>query len=340
MAKKAKRANITKRARKKGSSASVIKDIQSLDDLKVLRAFLCAARPEVKSFRQAARELKIPQALVLQRITQLERYMNVSLFQRDYHDHRLTALSPEGQEFRNAAEDLIRQRDRMVGLYRDPSTVRGIVRLGVSESIVHTWLPVLLKQVHDAYPNLEFQIEVDISPRLQDLLIAGELNLAFMLGPIDVPELRSRPLCQLPVGFVANKDIGLPPSTTLKEIVEGKHRLITFARNTQPLRVLRDVLYDRRLHATIWASASLEAVVRLAVDGLGIAVIPPDILKNRPGAGAKDRLFPLNTDIQLPPLNYVVSWPTASPKGADATAVEKVIDIALKVAQGGRREEV
>jgi DNA-binding transcriptional LysR family regulator len=338
MAKKAKRPDRTKRARKKASSASVIKNIQSLDDLKVLRAFLCAARPEVKSFRQAARELKIPQALVLQRVTQLERYMNISLFHRDSHDHRLTALSPEGQEFRNAAEDLIRQRDRIVGLYRNPSTVRGIVRLGVSESIVHTWLPVLLRQVHDSYPNLEFEIEVDISPRLHDLLVAGDLNLAFMLGPVDAPELRSRPLCRLPVGFVASKEIGLPPSTALKAIVEGKHRLITFARNTQPLRVLRDVLYDRRLHATIWASASLEAAVRLAVEGLGVAVIPPDILKNRPGAGAKDRLFLLKTDIELPPLEYVVSWPTASPKAADATAVGKVIDIAMKVAQGWAQE--
>jgi DNA-binding transcriptional LysR family regulator len=330
MAKKAKKARGKGRAAD-SISAQVIKKIRSLDDLKIIQTFLCVARSV--SFRQAAKELGIPQPLVSQRLTQLEQYLGIHLFLRDSRDHRLTALTPEGQEFRNAAEELIRQRDKMVGLYRDPSTVRGIVRLGVSESIVHTWLPALLKLVQEAYPNLEFEIEVDISPRLQDRLVAGKLNLAFMLGPVDAPELRSRLLCELPVGFIASKKMKLPQSTTLKDIVERKHRLITFARNTKPLTVLRDLLDDRGLHATIWASASLEAVVRLAQEGLGIAVIPPDILKKRPEVAAKDRLYPLRTDIELPPLDYVVSWPIASPRATDDNTVQKVIDIAMKVAR-------
>jgi DNA-binding transcriptional LysR family regulator len=115
--------------------------------------------------------------------------------------------------------------------------------------------------------------------------------------------------------------------------VNKKHRLITFARNTQPLRVLRDLLEERGINATIWASASLEAVVRLAIEGLGIAVIPPDILKKRPKVAAQDRLAPLSTDIELPPLDYYVAWPVAPPKATDDSTVQKVVDIAIKVAQ-------
>jgi DNA-binding transcriptional LysR family regulator len=308
---------------------SANKKISSLD-FKTLQIFLKVA--ESPSFRKAADELgNITQARVSQCIEQLEEFLGIHLLDRDGRNRRLATLTAKGKEFRVHAERLIRMRKELEAVFRDPSTVGGIVRLGVSESIVHTWLPALLKQVDAAYPNLEIEIEVDITPKLRDLLVARELDLAFLLGPIG-PELHSRPVCKFPVAFYASKEIALPrKSITLEDIVSLNHRIITFARNTQPLMALRDLLRDRGLHATIWASASLEAVVRLALEGLGIAVIPPHILEMREATREKLRLLKI-TDVELPPLDYVVSWSSA-PNTADDVTVQKVIDIAMKVAQ-------
>jgi DNA-binding transcriptional LysR family regulator len=308
---------------------SANKKISSLD-FRTLQIFLKVA--ESPSFRKAADELgNITQARVSQCIEQLEEFLGIHLLDRDGRNRRLAMLTAKGKEFRVYAERLIRMRKELEAVFRDPSTVGGIVRLGVSESIVHTWLPALLKQVDAAYPNLEIEIEVDISPKLRDLLAARELDLAFLLGPIG-PELHSRPVCKFPVAFYASKEIALPrKSITLEDIVSLNHRIITFARNTQPLMALRDLLRDRGLHATIWASASLEAVVRLALEGLGIAVIPPHILEMREATREKLRLLKI-ADVELPPLDYVVSWSSA-PNTADDVTVQKVIDIAMKVAQ-------
>ncbi len=308
---------------------SAKKRIRSID-FKILQIFLKVA--ESPSFRKAANELEnITQARVSQCIDQLEELLGVALLNRDQRGRRLAALTSKGKEFRSHAERLVRMRDEMVGTFRDPSTVRGIVRLGVSESIVHTWLPALLKQIDAAYPNLEIEIEVDISPKLQDLLLAGHLNLAFLLGPLDTPDLRSRPLCKFPVAFIASRKVPVPRRlVTLEDLVNMNQRIITFARNTQPYMVLRQELTGRRLHATIWASSSLEAVVRLALEGLGIAVIPPDIFKGR--VDTRGKLRRLETDIELPPLDYVVSW-SSVPGTADDITVQKVIDIAMKVAR-------
>ena len=54
--------------------------------------------------------------------------------------------------------------------------------------------------------------------------------------------------------------------------------IITFSRNTQPYIVVRELFARAGLHPTIHASASLATVVRMALDGIGIAVIPPAIL--------------------------------------------------------------
>ncbi len=326
MGEKKKRRSSGTSVKAKMDLAEATKKIRSLD-IDVVKTFKMAASAD--SFHDAAKKLKTSQPRVSQRIKQLEEFLGRDrpLFDRDGRGRRLNALTPRGQELLVHAEKLIRMCDDIEDRFCDPSTVRGIVRIGVSESIVHTWLPALLKQVDAAYPHLDVEIEVDVSPKLQDLLVDRELNLAFLLRPDNAPTLRSRSLRKFPVAFVASREIALPRGpVTLEDIVNRNLRIITFARSTRPYKVLEKRLDDLGLHATIWASASLEAVVRLALEGLGIAVIPPAILLEK--AEARDRLRTLKTNIKLPPLDYVVSWWSAS----DNT-VQKVIDMAIRIAR-------
>ena len=66
------------------------------------------------------------------------------------------------------AEKLIGLRSEMMAVVGDRSAMRGVLRLGVAETIVHTWLPRLIKSVNHVYPNLSLEIEVDITPNLRD----------------------------------------------------------------------------------------------------------------------------------------------------------------------------
>lgn len=293
-----------------------------LIDFKILETFKLVV--DLRSFHGAAKNLRTTQPAVSLRIKQLEAFLGFRLLDRD---RRRVALTPEGEEFLFHAERLIRLRGEMIEAVGDPSTVRGIFRLGVSESIVHTWLPTLLKRVAQTYPNLRPEIEVDISPKLLDGLVARDLHLALLLEPVNNPNVRSRRLCSFPVAFIASQNIKFPDrSLALKDIVE--HRIITFARHTKPYAELRAIVDRAGLDATIWASASLETVVRLALDGDYIAVIPPDIIEKR--GDARKKLRPLNTRVKLPNLDYAVGWPSVHD---DDPRVRKVVDIAMEVAQ-------
>src|SRR6185369_17923797 len=107
-----------------------------------------------------------------------------------------------------------------------------------------------------------------------------------------------------------------------------KFPMITFPRKTQPYEAVRSV-FDRpdlppiRLHA----SASLATVIHMAVEGLGIAVIPTAIITDELANG---RLVQLDTDLKIPPLTFAASW-LAAP---DIVAVERVVDFAARIAQG------
>jgi DNA-binding transcriptional LysR family regulator len=289
-------------------------------DFRSIETFLWVAN--LRSFRGAAEKLNTTQPAVSMRIAQLEDLLGVRLLERD---RRIVAPTPKGQELIGYAERLMRLRAEMIEAVGDRSTMRGIVRLGTSETIVHTWLPALIERVNAAYPNLELEIEVDITPNLRERLGNKDIDLAMLLGPVNDPNVHSRPLCSFPLAFMAGSKLRLPDKPADLETI-ARYPIVTFSRNTHPYIVLREMFARAGLAVTIHASASLATVVRMALDGIGIAVIPPAILGNVTSPG---KLRPVKTAAKLPPLNFVVAW-SSSP---DSFAAQKVAEIAAQVAR-------
>src|SRR5690606_39014590 len=125
---------------------------------------------------------------------------------------------------------------------RDPAEIRGVIRLGVAETIVQTWLPDFIKEVNRAYPHLSIEIEVDISPSLRARLMAQEIDVAFLLGPLTAPRLRNRLLCEYPIGFIASPALKVPNPASVRDL--ARFPLITFARKTQPYEQVKS-LFNR-----------------------------------------------------------------------------------------------
>src|ERR1700731_3571705 len=290
-------------------------------DFKSIETFLWVVT--LGSFRGAGQRLNTTQPAISQRIAQLEREVGVKLLSRE---HRIASPTPSGRQLMVYAEKLIGLRSEMIAAVGDRSATRGVLRLGVAETIVHTWLSRLIKSVNTAYPNLSLEIEVDITPNLSARLLAQEIELAFVLGPLSVSSVRNRPLCDYPIGFLASPSLGLGNGPlTVHDL--AKFPIITFPRKTQPYEIVRS-LFNRpdlppiRLHA----SASLATVIHMAIEGLGIAVIPNAIVQNELADG---RLQLLHTNVKMTPLTFTASWLTTP----DTIAVERVAELASQIAQ-------
>ena len=290
-------------------------------DFKSIETFLWVVT--LGSFRGAGQRLNTTQPAISQRIAQLERELGVKLLNRD---HRVVSPTPSGRQLMVYAEKLIGLRAEMLAEVGERSAMRGVLRLGVAETIVHTWLPRLIKSVNTAHPNLSLEIEVDITPNLTARLLEQEIELAFLVGPLSASGVRNRVLCDYPVGALASPSLGLG-NGPLKIQDLAKFPIITFPRKSQPYEIVRS-LFNRpdlppiRLHA----SASLATVIHMAVEGLGIAVIPTSIVENELADG---RLQQLATELKIPPLTFSASW-LASP---DTLAVELVANLAASIAQ-------
>jgi DNA-binding transcriptional LysR family regulator len=290
-------------------------------DFRSIETFLWVVK--LGSFRGAAQRLNTTQPAISQRIAQLERELGVKLLNRD---HRMATPTPSGRQMMVYAEKLIGLRTEMLAEVGDRSAMRGVLRLGVAETIVHTWLPQLIKHVNNTYPNLSLEIEVDVTPNLHARLLAQEIELAFALGPPSASGIRNRVLCDYAVSFIASPALDLGPTPVSAEAI-AKFPIITFPRKTQPYERVR-ALFNRpdlppiRLHA----SASLATVIHMAIEGLGVAVIPLAIVENELADG---RLLELQTNVRIPPLTFSASW-LASP---EMVAIERVAELAAKTAE-------
>ena len=290
-------------------------------DFKSIETFLWVVK--LGSFRGAGEKLNTTQPAISQRIAQLEQELGVKLLNRD---HRVALPTASGRQLMIYAEKLIGLRSEMIAAIGDPQAMRGVLRLGVAETLVHTWLPRLIKRVNTAFPHLSLEIEVDITPNLSARLLAQEIELAFALGPVTASGVRHRALCNYPIGCLASPALGLGPGPlAMPEL--AKFPIITFPRKTQPYEIVR-ALFNRpdlppiRLHA----SASLATVIHMAIEGLGIAVIPTAIVESQISQG---QLQLIPTDFSLAPLAFSASW-LATP---DTVAVERIADLASQIAQ-------
>src|ERR1700682_979294 len=105
-------------------------------DFKSIETFLWVVT--LGSFRGAAQRLNTTQPAISQRIAQFEREMGVKLLNRD---HRVASPTTSGRQLMVYAEKLIGLRSEMMAEVGDRSAMRGVMRLGVAETIVQYLCP-------------------------------------------------------------------------------------------------------------------------------------------------------------------------------------------------------
>lgn len=294
-------------------------------DLRNLETFVWVAH--LGGFRAAAEKLNATQPAVSQRIALLEAELGVRLFDRE---PRGVALTPKGNELLPYAERMLQLRADLLQAAREKKAMRGIVRLGVAETIVHTWLSKLIERLHAVYPALTLEIEVDTSPLLREHLLSHQLDIAFVLGPISEPRMKNVALSSYPLAWVASPDLDLGPDPVPLSVL-ARWPIITYPRNTRPYITIREMMTRSDTPGLrMYGNASLSTIVRMTLDNIGISAIPPLIIRREL---QEKRLRIVKAEQNLPDLNFHACYPVKP----DSHLAEAVTEIAREMAMAEAR---
>ena len=268
--------------------------------LRSLEVFYWAAH--LHSFSRAAEKLNTTQPGVSQRISALENLVGEPLINRSSKPITLTNV---GRILYGHAEVVLRQVSTMEkDLALNKKTQRR-VRLGVSETIVQTWLATFLEQCSRDFSNIDFDITVDVTPPMLRALQEGEIDMALALGPSIVDGFTQRKLNDFPLHFYAKP--GLLEDEALTYANAAAFPILTYPRNTYPYEYLRDMLLrntDRP--PRIFTNSSISTIEKMALDGVGIALVAEGSLR---ADTQNSDLKKLSTNIVLPPLSFYAFYP-------------------------------
>ncbi len=276
------------------------------------------------SFRKAAERQFTTQPAISARISALEEELGVRLFEREGGPGPVT-LTAKGLELLPYAEKIIFMSEQLRKRADPTQALSGVLRLGVSETMVHTWLPDFLGRLHTDMPNLNVELTVDTTNNLRQELLSRSLDLGFFMGPVSDPAIINHDLCTFPLTWVASPELGLPDKLLYPEDL-ARWPIITYARNTRPNTEIR--LKFRELEgqpARFFASSSLAACRQLALGAVGISTLPYVMIARELEEGS---LIEVNASWTPSKLRFTASWHAEPFSGL----VEVVAELAVKVA--------
>lgn len=238
-------------------------------NLRQIETFYWAAK--LGSFSAAAERMNATQSTVSMRIQEIERDFGVALFDRSQRTVRLT---PKGRDLLRYAEEILRITAEMRLRIADESATQGVVRVGIVEMISVTWLPLLVKAVHDHYPKISLELDEALTQDLVDRLNSGTLDL--ILTPGRVTGYNTAPISLGTVSFswMASPKLVLP-KRTLRPRDLHNIPIIGLSKESYHYKSIEDWFHAGETNfRRIDTCKSLGVAASLATAGLGITLLP------------------------------------------------------------------
>jgi DNA-binding transcriptional LysR family regulator len=286
-------------------------------NLRFVEAFYWAVT--LKSVTRAAEKLFVTQSALSSRIAALEAELGVLLLDRRDKQFRLTTA---GTRFHRHAE-------RLLNLQRDIKAEFGSgahgamsLRIGVIESVLHSWLIDWVRVLRTQLPALELELTVETTPVLLDHMRRGAADLVIAAMPVEADGVRTRALQPMPMVFVGRAG-GARRRWTLADLCAA-HELLTFQRGSQPHVALLDLCRKHGVDAPrVHTISSISAMVQLVESGFGVATLPQAAVKQ---LAARLALRALPCDAALTPLPIHLSWRDDPATPAAAQVLDSVLE--------------
>lgn len=146
---------------------------------------------EIGSFAKAAEVMGYTQPALSQAIASLEEELGIKLLIRSRTGSRLT---DEGREIYPYIERTIYQYHAALEKAKDINGLKtGIIRMGTVTSVSVNWLPSVIKEFHEMYPDVEFVMNQGDYTAIEEMVKTGAVDFGFV-SPEHVQGIEILPL--------------------------------------------------------------------------------------------------------------------------------------------------
>ena len=225
---------------------------------------------EEKSITKAAEALFISQPALTSRLQYIEDRFKAQIVVRSKKGIHFT---PEGEFLVTCAKKMIQKIHFIEGTIQTiRNEVKGTLRIGTSILFFRHYLPDLLKQFMDLYPDVDFKISTNLSGNIVDLVYTGDVDIGFIRGDYEWPEKQDL-LFEENMYIVSCQDFSLKDLPALPRI--------DYRSNNKTMRDSLNKWWKENFFTAPFIAVEVDKVdscKELVSKGLGYAFLPEGIL--------------------------------------------------------------
>lgn len=231
-----------------------------------------------KSFSNAAKVLYMTQPAISQSIMQLEKELDIRLFNRTTKGVNLTNEGKHLFSYVNSAINLIDSGEEKLLEFKNLST--GELKIGVGDTISRYFLLPYLEKFHSEYSNIKFKIMNGTTLELCSILKSGEIDIAVCNFPIKDDNLNQKSLFSIQDIFVCGEKYKnkISKELTFEEIAKYPLILLEGKSNSRKY-VERFLLREGIKISPEFELGSHDLLLEFAKINLGIACVTKEFTK-------------------------------------------------------------
>jgi LysR family cyn operon transcriptional activator len=166
-----------------------------------IQYFLAVA--EHHSFTRAAAALHVSQPALSQQVRQLEESLGAQLFDRSGRKTCLTDAGEAYLQYVHRASQELRDAKRAIHDVSDLS--RGSLRVAVTPTFTTYLVGPLVEAFHCRYPNITLSVREISQEGMEDLLLAGEVDVGIAFDEVETPGIDSAHLLVETLALVVSR---------------------------------------------------------------------------------------------------------------------------------------
>lgn len=247
-------------------------------ELRHLRYFTTLA--EELHFRKASEKLFIAQPALSRQIKELEKELQVPLFERN---RRKVSLTPAGKHLYQRSGSIFQQlRETKLELKRVHNMELGRLRIGYVATAMHSVLPLFLAKIKKRFPALQLSLHEMTTAEQIENINNGSLEFAFARAPINNESVTSKIVAREKYVLVvpANHPLTKKRIRSLGDL--RKESFIFFPRHRNPGYYDQTIslCYQHGLTPNIqYEGVGSYTLLQMVASGLGITILPSSIAK-------------------------------------------------------------
>ncbi len=248
-----------------------------------------------RHFGRAAAACHVTQSTLSASIKELEGILGVALVDRT---KRRVVLTPAGEDTVRRAQRILDQSEELARAARSAGKpLAGTIRMGVIPTIGPFLLPRALGRLRARYPDLALYLREDLTERLIERLLAGELDLVLLALPYDTGTVETVPLFEDRFAFCCPADHPLAGAKRVRSAqLAGENLLLLQDGHCLRQHALAACGLRQTLKIDPFAATSLLTLVQMVDNGLGTTLLPELAIEAGLLRGTRLRTVPLDDD--------------------------------------------